>query len=298
MSVDAARGRARRAAWQKRRRRLIAYGRWSPTVMVDPGPAREHLARLRTDHALSVDALAELTGQTTSTIAALLYPGHAAARTWVTAATADAILSARYDPGSLHPGRRVSSVGTRRRLQALAVDGWSLSEVARRRGTSVQALAQMMKRDRVAVSVACDVKDLYALLEGQPGPCTRARRRAAVLGWAPAEAWTPDTIEDPHAVPTLSDSVVDEVAVHRALSGQPVALTPGEVHETVAIGTARGISARALAARVGVDERTVARIRTRLRQHGHPGHPGHPGDLEGRDLDDEAGVDVDREAAS
>lgn len=57
---------------------------------------------------------------------------------------------------------------------------------------------------------------------------------------------------------------VDTVAVDRAVSGHPPArLTSGEIDAAVAILTRRGLSAPAIARRIGVAERTVVRHRSR-----------------------------------
>lgn len=267
---DTSRARARRAAWHRNRRRQIAYGRWQPQPQVDPAAARAKLRQLRTDHLLSLEALAELTGQSSATIAALLYPEHADYRSWITPATADAIITARFDLDALTGARRVRNVGTARRLQALAANGWSLSEIARRRGTSTAALCTTLRHRTVTVDVARDVRELYRELAEQPGPSARARNRALAHGWAPPAMWDEDTIDDPHnQAAHPDDTLVDPIAIERALAGDTVNLTDLEQITVVNIGTERGLSSEELATALGISSRTVQRIRAQHRLDDH-----------------------------
>lgn len=265
---DTSRDRARRTAWHRNRRRLIAYGRWQPQPQIDPTAARTKLRELRTDHLLSQEALAELTGQSTSTIAALLYPEHGDYRSWITAATDEAIRSAHFDLDALSGHRRIRNIGTARRLQALAASGWSITELARRRGTSTAALAATLSHRTVTVDLAREIRDLYRALADQPGPSSRARSRALARGWATPAMWDEDTIEDPHNLATTrDDDLIDPIAIERALAGEAVGLTAVEQVEVVNIGTQLGLSSQDLATVLAISSRTVQRIRAHQRSH-------------------------------
>lgn len=259
---------ARRAAWHRNRRRLIAYGRWQPQPQIDPAAARAKLRQLRSDHLLSLEALAELTGQSSATIAALLYPEHSDYRSWITPATDDAIRAAHFDLDALSGNRRIRNIGTARRLQALAAAGWSLSEIARRRGTSTAALCATLRHRTITVDLAREIRDLYRDLVDQPGPSARARSHALAQGWSSPAMWDEDTIEDPHNLAaTGDDTLIDPIAIERALSGDDVPLTALEQAEVVHVGTRKGLSSQDLATLLALSSRTVQRIRAQQRSN-------------------------------
>ncbi len=124
------------------------------------------------------------------------------------------------------PVRRVSRIGTVRRLRALAAIGWRWQDIAAARGfgtwQAVQDLAIREQGGIMDVSTANEIAALYHRLSGTPGPSERTRRRSAAKGWAPPLAWDDDTIDDPDAVPNVGgvDTSVDVVLVRRALAGQ------------------------------------------------------------------------------
>jgi hypothetical protein len=214
-SLDAAATRARRAAWHRRRRRLLAYGRWAPQEVVEPSAARAHVEMLR-GQGLSLEAVAELAGVSSSVVAALVYPAHAGFRSWITPATEQAILDTRVDLALVGGTRRVPSVGTRRRIEALCRLGWPLSALGKELGVSKEAVSSLRTRPTVTAAKARAVRDLYDRLCTVQGPSTRARRAAEAAGWAPPLAWDEQAIDDPNSTPTLESGmsrleVVEEV---------------------------------------------------------------------------------------
>lgn len=62
--------------------------------------------------------------------------------------------------------------------------------------------------------------------------------------------------------PKSRDPIVDEIAVERACNGDPVTLTVAERAEAVRLMTAKGMTARQIAERLRMAERTVVRYRT------------------------------------
>ena len=107
----------------------------------------------------------------------------------------------------------------------------------------------------------------YEALCGRFGTSGAARARAARLGWVPPWAW--DDIDDPGEHPacgnvlrvTRSDQVLDQVAVARAVAGDPVALTVAERIAAITILAARGRSDAQIGALLDYTDRTVERIR-------------------------------------
>lgn len=166
--------------------------------------------------------------------------------------------------GTLPPGY-VDATGTRRRLQALAVEGWSIVRLAELTGLSERSLfSALYDRDRVQVGTARAVAAVYQRIAGQGGApgganiAGRARRR----GWHDCYAWPDHTIDDPAATPQLVDPLhVDQVAVDRALDGDPaIRLTPAEKAAAVRLGLARGVNPHALARLLHISVQTISRL--------------------------------------
>jgi lambda repressor-like predicted transcriptional regulator len=103
------------------------------------------------------------------------------------------------------------AAGTRRRLQALVFNGWSVRQLAARLGRTQPNLRLTLHRsERVRPDVAAAVRALYDELWDQAPPerdrferrsVTMARRYARERGWVPPLAWDDDEIDDPAASP-------------------------------------------------------------------------------------------------
>jgi hypothetical protein len=99
--------------------------------------------------------------------------------------------------------RTVPSVGTARRLQALACIGYSRADVAGRLGVSVKRVEDLVGRKWPSVRrrTAMQVAGLYDQLVDTSGPSRIAASKAQAAGWAPPIAWDETTIDDPAAEP-------------------------------------------------------------------------------------------------
>lgn len=167
---------------------------------------RQHIEML----GYSQRVLAERSGLAIQTVKALYDPR----RKVVRAATARAILSLR--PPRLEELPRtmlIPAVGTSRRLQALAWQGWSLVYVAQwiseqraelgRPKIHAPALVKAIRAERVTVATAQDVDAAYHALASRRAPDSpssrRARAHAIQAGWAPAAAW--DDFDNPNERP-------------------------------------------------------------------------------------------------
>lgn len=187
------------------------------------------------------------------------------------------------------------AVGVARRLQALTAIGWSDAHLADRldlhRSYVVRLRADKNSSGDVTPATYDAVARVYDDLWDTPyiGPySSRTKRLAARKGWAPPLAWDDDAIDDPHAQPADSihiasdptqtspfvrhgrtplaariaaDNHVDQVAVERAIHGDPVNLTPSEVSQVIRTMTGMGHSASQIADRLRLSERTVQRWR-------------------------------------
>lgn len=169
------------------------------------------------------------------------------------------------------------AIGTTRRLRALAVAAWSARIIAERINRSVRHVQDLQAGAVTDVTIGTyyAVRDLYDELTWTPGPRKATRTAALKRGWKPALAWDDDTIDDPKAKPQgMYESpklMHDEIAVLRAVGGdQGVHLSSADRAEAIAILTARGLTARAIAERMGLRERSVTRIRAVSRQQEYP----------------------------
>lgn len=125
---------------------------------------------------------------------------------------------------------RMDAAGTRRRLQALAWNGWALETISERTGVPLMSLSGARNGARRLVSVATRnaVADVYEHLENQHqrGGSRRAAFIARKEGWAPPAAWDDDAIDNPAAhpegleptgPPRTDSMVIEQVAeLHRA----------------------------------------------------------------------------------
>lgn len=158
----------------------------------------------------------------------------------------------------------VSSLGTARRLQALAAIGWSITELAVQcdyRKSMIGHL-QTRRRPQILRATADRVAEVYERLSMRLGPsCTRTRKRAARLGWAPPLAW--DDIDSPtgRAAGAVMDLAADEVAVMRAVAGDLAGarLSHADTQEAIRRLREMGETAAEIARRVGVSRRTAER---------------------------------------
>jgi hypothetical protein len=94
--------------------------------------------------------------------------------------------------------RRISSLGTQRRIQALGAIGWSHRAIGERIGADRVVIQHMTKRSTVLRSTADRIAALYESMCMHPpvgqtrdekSAITRAKAHAKRQGWAPPLAW-------------------------------------------------------------------------------------------------------------
>lgn len=202
-------------AYERHRRRQIAYGRWKPHV--DATAARTHLEHLRR-HGHGRVTIGRQAGVHPSTIHRIV----TGRRTAIHAHVEARILAVTTVQTAL-----VDATGARRRLQALVADGWPQTVLAEQIGWKVNNLTLVVSGSRRQLQPATyrAIYDLYARLAGTPGPDTyggrRARTYAAKRGWPACDFWDDDAIDDPQAGPcTDAGPDVDLVAVEQVLAGR------------------------------------------------------------------------------
>lgn len=106
-----------------------------------------------------------------------------------------------------HPAQNkpVSSLGVVRRLQALAVAGWTRARLAHELGISTSHLARVyagrISFHRLALRVV-SVFERLRVQEADSTPAARITRgRALARGWLGPDAWTNSAIDDPAGRP-------------------------------------------------------------------------------------------------
>ena len=195
--------------------RRDAYGQGP---FVDPEPVRAHLASLSAA-GLGWKQVARLTGVSNATIGKLVLGvrrpdgTHRPPSSKVRKETAEKILSVHATIDTLAGGASVPQTGTRRRLEALVYQGWSVSRLSREYGNQY-ALHQILGRGSdVTVDTARRVRDLYERLWDVAPPeddwhsrqaASRARNLARSRGYLPPLAWDDETIDDPDTQPDLA----------------------------------------------------------------------------------------------
>jgi hypothetical protein len=207
LRAELARIRRSRSRYTNKRQAAIDSGTWEP--FTDPGPARDHMRAVMTVTGITANAYANISGVNCTTVTAVLGGGKSKIRTVsaekLLAVTADVVAETATDA-------RVDATGTRRRLQALTVQGWGLPEIARRTGANYSNLAMTRAggKKTVAASTRRAVAAAYEALRTLEPPCGtkgermaagRSRALAGREGWAAHWAWDDDSVDDPGARP-------------------------------------------------------------------------------------------------
>lgn len=189
--------------YAKNRTLSQATGRWQPWS--DAQPVREHVEKLRAS-GIGIEAISVMAGVADTTVSGVIYDGRDRVRTRV----AEKILAVQPSLDALPDRVKVDSTGTRRRIQALIVIGWTPNSIASRLGFERQTIRKILNGTLVRASTARAVRVLYDQLWDTFPPnearyerasVSRARNFAAAQGWVSALAWDEHTIDDPKAKP-------------------------------------------------------------------------------------------------
>lgn len=202
---------SRKMERQRRRNRLIAYGRADQIrgERVPAGPVRDHLAALLAE-GVGLERIADAAGVPRSLCLDLRFGrrGKRAASGSTTVQSvrrdhAEQLLALDIDGIDR---ALVDSVGTCRRLQALVAIGWTETQLAERMGMDIGNFWGLLcgMRQRVMSDNAARAAEIFSSLWDQPQTghyADNARRIAARRGWQPPLAWDDiDTDPAPAAV--------------------------------------------------------------------------------------------------
>jgi len=161
----------------------------------DPGPAREHVAKLRAlgwTHPQIAQA---------AVVSRKVPEGVERGTTaYILVESEQAILSVPLVPRESHRG--TDGTGTWRRYEALQWMGWPVTKIAAEVGVKPTTLSTMRsRRGAVSFRVARAMAALYERWSATPGPSQWTAAKARRLGYASPWAWDDDTIDDPAAAP-------------------------------------------------------------------------------------------------
>lgn len=235
---------------------------------VDAAPVRARLRSLL-DAGVPLRTLGRVTGLSATTVSTIVDGTQEHVQRATAARVRYLTLTSLY--ASVSSGH-VPRIGAARRVQALLALGWPHHEL---RAAGISNSAQIIGAPGELITVyrwrqVRDVYDALSMTRG-PSPRTRARARAAKLGYAPPLAWDEDTLDDPNATPHhtgpaphRSEDTVDQVAVARACAtpGQAATLTAAERRAVVAVMAGAGASDCVIAAHLDVTDRTILRWRS------------------------------------
>jgi hypothetical protein len=244
----------------RRRRQALRDGTWLPRVPIET--IRVHVKTL-TGAGMTEAGIARLANLPADAVWKIWHPK----RKFCDGPVGQAILA--VTPTPVLKGGHVPAVGTVRRIRAMVADGHPLAAQARHLNKPVQYLWELAweKPDLVTERTAETIRDLYDRLSLTPGPSVQARNRARRHGWYPPEVWDDATIDDPAAEPNLGGpdaDLVDEVAVHRVLNGEPLTLNTAERHHAIAVGLARDMSPNAISAALRMSGARVRELAAQL----------------------------------
>ncbi|WP_171108650.1 MULTISPECIES: hypothetical protein [unclassified Streptomyces] len=104
-------------------------------------------------------------------------------------------------------GPIVNATGSVRRLQALAVMGYSTTRLAELLGINRFVVGRIMRGQHAAVhaTTASTIAEGYRRLARVPGGSVRARGDARRRGWHGPAAWDGEAIDDPRARPDIDE---------------------------------------------------------------------------------------------
>lgn len=187
----------------------------------------------------------------------------------VDADTATRILRIPVDYATVEDREFVTAIGTKRRIQALVVHGWTLGEIAMFLGLHQSVLSVILHPKTTAVTARTyrQVAAMYREREMTvpPAKSTRSVGRTRRDGWIGGLAWDDiDREVRPGKVHHLDEPTFDDVAVMRALEGERVTLRRADRVEIVKRAHQRRWSDQRIAQVTGIVDKTVFRIRTEL----------------------------------
>lgn len=166
--------------------------------LVDAQPLRDHVALLTAAGMSQWDITIAAGWKSRNALACALKADR------VTPKTMSRVMAITTPPVTRRNGY-VDATGSRRRLQALSVMGYTFRNIAHRLGNLDQSTYVYIANGETATirrRTAQSIAELYDELWDKPGASKRSTCIALRKGYAPPLAWDDDTIDDPGARPT------------------------------------------------------------------------------------------------
>lgn len=225
------------ATYDKRRRANAAAG---IIERVSVKPAKRHLRAWKTKTGAGLDTFAKLSGVGKRT----LFDVQHGRRDLISRHTDSAIRAVPLKAVRVPDRNEVDVTVTRRKAQALAAIGWSLTwQSTELNRIPTNYFRSILSHSVVTRQTADAVDALYRELHLTPGPSNRAKIGARKRGWPPPLAY--DDIDDPNETPRTTTSPssprrsssrhedVDQVVVERLMRGERIFATRAEQEEAV-----------------------------------------------------------------
>lgn len=173
--------------------------------------------------------------------------------------------------------RKVPSIGSVRRIQALMRLGWTGTYLCELLDLRRPNLPVHTRYPTVRIATAEKIKQVYEdlLAADVEGPSQRTRDRAALHGFFPPQAWQGLDIDHPDTVPhydwtepTVEIESLDQIAIERAVSGERVTLTRAERIEAVKRLLDSRFRPDEIRRRLNLTERQFTRLLARIENKG------------------------------
>jgi hypothetical protein len=223
---------------------------------VDPAPVRAHVEQLIA-LGMTINMIARAAGTSDTPIAYLL----AGRQNTMLADSANAILA--VTPRPHRQQALVLNYGLRRRLEGLAVMGWSVRAVGDEAGIPFHTVSRARLGVRTQLRIHDIIADVYDRISHLDGGSPRTRKWAQSNGFVHPMLW--DDIDDPDEVPAApkDSGIPDEVIVERILAGTWTGDIPNvERRAAYERLEADGASAKEIADLLHVTQRTIERYRS------------------------------------
>lgn len=245
--------------YDKRRRVLLATGRWNPWT--DAQPVRDHIAAL-SEAGIGWMRAAELADLSTATVSHWLY-GHNEypPPKKIRAELAAKMLAVTATVSNLADCALVDPLVTVRQIRALAADGFPMTYLAARLGQDSTNLSRVMRRARVEAGTARAVADLFAELAGTDPAAVgiSARNTTYIRNWAAKKGWWGSAAWDGE----ISNPEADPAAWVR--KEKPGHVTDELLEDAEFIMRTTGSSFRSVAGRLGVSRTALEKARERAK---------------------------------
>ncbi len=242
--------------------------------MADAGPVRAHVQALRAQR-MGYVRIAEVAGVSVHTLKYLLYGNTSQGSPVpqkVRAETARKLLAVKLD---IHPRRGIDATGTRRRVQALTLQGYALTWQALEVGIHHRSLQRIAcGQTFVERRIADAVRGLYDRLWDTPAPDSPTAKRVRTVakhhGYVPPLAWDDSEIDDPKARPRFGARScrkgIDEVLVMEVAAGrrEPARMTHGERQAAFVLMRRWGCSGKEAISRLRLSRGTYKAFREQV----------------------------------